>query len=71
MRVGEVIGLRKGHALMSQVPEQLKADLLRLPTADRAELAYFLIRSLDQADEGVIQADWEAELERRWQDMEI
>jgi len=55
---------------MTQIPEQLKADLLRLPTEDRAELAYFLIRSLDEADEGDVLADWEAELERRWQEME-
>ena len=43
--------------------------MLRLPTEDRAEIAYCLIRSLDE-DESNIQGAWEAELERRWQEME-
>ena len=37
---------------------------------DRAELAYCLIRSLDEGDDPGIQSAWEAELERRWQEME-
>ena len=54
---------------MTQTAERLKDEVLRLPTEDRAELAYCLIRSLDE-DNADIQASWEAELERRWQEME-
>ena len=54
---------------MTQTAERLKEEVLRLPTEDRAELAYCLIRSLDE-DESDLLAAWEAELERRWQEME-
>ncbi|MGA2069445.1 MAG: addiction module protein [Thermoguttaceae bacterium] len=56
---------------MSQAAEKLKTVVLGLPTEDRAELAYCLLRSLDEEDAGGIQSPWEAELERRWQEMEI
>jgi putative addiction module component (TIGR02574 family) len=55
---------------MTGIAERLRTELLRLPTEDRAELAYCLIRSLDEKDEQGTQAAWEAELERRWQEME-
>ncbi len=55
---------------MTEIAEKLKAELSRLAAEDRAELAYCLIRSLDDADEGDVQSAWEAELEQRWQDME-
>jgi len=55
---------------MSAIAERLRAELLRLPTEDRAELAYCLIRSLDEGEDGDVQSAWEAELERRWQEME-
>jgi len=59
----------EGDTLMTQTAEKLKEEVLRLPTEDRAELAYCLIRSLDE-DDAELQAAWEAELERRWRDME-
>jgi len=52
---------------MTQAAEKLKNEALQLPTEDRAELAYCLISSLDDAD---IQAAWAAELEQRWNEME-
>ncbi len=55
---------------MTESAEKLKQEVLRLPTHDRAELAYCLIRSLDDADAEDVQAAWEVELERRWQEME-
>jgi putative addiction module component (TIGR02574 family) len=55
---------------MTQIAEKLRDELLRLPTEDRAELAYCLIRSLDDDDDVTIQAAWETELECRWQKME-
>ena len=55
---------------MTDIAEKLKGTLSQLAAEDRAELAYYLIRSLDDADEGDVQSAWEAELEQRWQDME-
>jgi putative addiction module component (TIGR02574 family) len=55
---------------MTEIAEKLRDELLRLPTEDRAELTYCLIRSLDDKDDAEIQAAWEVELERRWQEME-
>lgn len=54
---------------MTNVAEKLRAELLRLPTEDRAELAYCLIQSLD-VDDAKKPMPWEIELERRWQEME-
>ena len=54
---------------MTDIAEKLKNEVLRLPTEDRAELAYCLIRSLDEDDRD-IQAAWELELEKRWREME-
>lgn len=45
---------------MTAKAEQLKIELAGLPEQDRAELAHFLIRSLDDAE---TDADWEAALE--------
>ena len=55
---------------MTKIAEKLREELLQLPSQDRAELAYCLIRSLDDKDDAATQAAWEAELERRWQEME-
>jgi putative addiction module component (TIGR02574 family) len=55
---------------MSEIAEKLKAELLGLSSEDRAELAYCLIRSLDKEGDPDVQSAWEAELERRWQEME-
>ena len=55
---------------MTEITEKLREELLQLPSQDRAELAYCLIRSLDDKDAPGIQAAWETELERRWQEME-
>lgn len=59
----------EGNAVTG-IAEKLKVELLQLPTEDRAQLAYCLIRSLDESeDETDTQAVWEAELERRHQEM--
>ena len=55
---------------MTEIAERLKAELLNLSTEDRAELAYTLIRSLDEDDDADAEAAWQAELERRWEQME-
>jgi putative addiction module component (TIGR02574 family) len=55
---------------MTEIAERLKTELSQLAAGDRAELAYYLIRSLDEGDDGDVQSAWETELERRWQEME-
>jgi putative addiction module component (TIGR02574 family) len=49
---------------MSQSLEQLKATLSSLPATERAELAHYLLRSLDPEEEGV-KAEWLALAEQR------
>ena len=48
--------------------EQLKIDLSGLPVAERADLAFYLLQSLEADDEGVQEA-WRAELSRRITDI--
>jgi len=55
---------------MTETAEKLKSQLLELGSEDRAELAYLLLRSLDEEPETGVQVPWEAQLERRWQEME-
>jgi putative addiction module component (TIGR02574 family) len=55
---------------MTEIAEKLKSDVLGLPVDDRAELAYLLLRSLDEGRDANAEADPEEELMRRWQDME-
>jgi len=55
---------------MTDGAEKLKGTLLQLPTEDRAELAYCLLRSLDEGDDDDVRSAWEIELKRRWQEME-
>jgi putative addiction module component (TIGR02574 family) len=49
---------------LSKTAEKLKAELSRLSPKDRAELAHFLLHSLDETDPQA-QADWDAELADR------
>jgi putative addiction module component (TIGR02574 family) len=54
---------------MTNVVEQLKAQAGALSPPERADLAYFLIQSLDgPAEEGVEEA-WRAEIARRVADI--
>jgi putative addiction module component (TIGR02574 family) len=56
---------------MSEIAEKIKEQASRLPVEDRADIAYFLLHSLDcDEDEAGIHAAWEAELERRWAEVE-
>jgi putative addiction module component (TIGR02574 family) len=59
---------------MSVETEALKTQLEKLPDRDRAELAVFLIRSLDEEVDAGTDAGWDAawdeELARRWQEIE-
>jgi putative addiction module component (TIGR02574 family) len=55
---------------MTETMEQLKGQLERLPSQARAELAYFLLCSLEQEAEADVDAAWEAELARRVADIQ-
>jgi putative addiction module component (TIGR02574 family) len=49
--------------------EQLKDAVADLPKPDRAELAQFLVRSLDDAEAAQVRAEWFALAERRMADV--
>jgi putative addiction module component (TIGR02574 family) len=50
---------------MIQSVEKLKTELARLTPKERAEIASFLIRSLDDDVDPDAEAAWDAELARR------
>lgn len=50
---------------MTENAERVKQEVLQLPEADRAELARFLIESLDVSEDPDAEAAWDAELRRR------
>lgn len=50
--------------------EQLKSQAAALSPPERADLAHFLIHSLDQAEDDDVQTAWDAELARRLADIE-
>ena len=56
---------------MTDTTEALKAELSRLPPASRADLARYLIDSLDVGFDPAVQAAWEAELNRRWEQIRM
>jgi putative addiction module component (TIGR02574 family) len=53
---------------MSAAAEKLKSQLAELPTGDRAELARFLLLSLQESDPDAEQL-WDTELKRREQEI--
>ncbi len=54
---------------MSSVIEDWKARLVTLAQGERAELAHFLLSSLEPEDEGV-EAAWDLEASRRVQEIQ-
>lgn len=55
--------------MITDAAARIKVELARLSSEDRAELARFLIQSLDEGvDEGV-EAAWDAELARRFDEI--
>lgn len=50
---------------MSLTAEKMRAELATLTEAERADLARFLIQSLDPGSDKDAEAAWEAELKRR------
>ena len=54
---------------MTETAEKLKIELSQLSIAERAELAYFLIHSLDEEIDYDIESAWDIELTRRIQEI--
>ena len=50
---------------MTETAEKLKVQLSQLSTQERAELAHFLIHSLDDGEDADAEAAWDTELARR------
>lgn len=50
---------------MRTAPDSLEAELLRLPTRERARLAELLLASLDEGAEPGVDEAWAEEAERR------
>jgi putative addiction module component (TIGR02574 family) len=57
---------------MTEIAERLKIELSQLSAEDRAELAYFLIHSLDEEIDIDYDAEraWKIELTRRMQEID-
>jgi putative addiction module component (TIGR02574 family) len=54
---------------MSEAGEKLKTELARLSIEDRAQLAHFLLHSLDGEPDDQAEAAWDAELARRFDEI--
>ena len=54
---------------MTETAEKLKIELSQLSMQERAELAYFLIHSLDEDVDDNVESAWDAELTRRMQEI--
>src|SRR4051812_42552394 len=57
-----------GH--MAEVIERLKVEVGQLPTAQRAELAHFLLLTLEDGEDEGAEAAWDVELQRRLADIQ-
>ncbi|BAY98436.1 hypothetical protein NIES37_23860 [Tolypothrix tenuis PCC 7101] len=54
---------------MSETAEKLKLELSQLSAKERAEIAYFLIHSLDEEIDDNLEIAWDTELNQRLQDI--
>jgi putative addiction module component (TIGR02574 family) len=63
------LGKLLGGAEITETAERLKLELSQLSVKDRAELAYFLIHSLDEEVDYDVENAWDVELTRRIQEI--
>ncbi|MGB5961209.1 MAG: addiction module protein [Coleofasciculaceae cyanobacterium] len=54
---------------MSETAQKLKLELSQLSAKERAEIAYFLIHSLDEGIDDNLEAAWDMELSQRLEDI--
>lgn len=55
---------------MTEVTEELKSRLSQLSARERAELAHFLLLSLEEGTDAGSESAWDAELARRMAEIE-
>jgi putative addiction module component (TIGR02574 family) len=55
---------------MTEVTDELKTRLSQLSARERAELAHFLLRSLEEGADAGTESAWDAELARRMDEIE-
>lgn len=55
---------------MTDTLNELEQRAARLPPEERAQLALFLIRSLEPSDEGDIEEAWRIEAEAHWAEIQ-
>jgi putative addiction module component (TIGR02574 family) len=55
---------------MTDALNELEQRAAQLPPEERAQLALFLIRSLEPSDEGNIEEAWRIEAEARWAEIQ-
>lgn len=55
---------------MTETAQRLRTELAVLDSEDRADLAYFLLQSLDAEVDPNVEVAWDAELDRRIADIE-
>jgi putative addiction module component (TIGR02574 family) len=55
---------------MSEIAEKLKLELSQLSIQERAELAHFLIHSLDEGIDNNVETAWDVELSQRLEDIQ-
>jgi putative addiction module component (TIGR02574 family) len=58
-----------GDTEMTETAEKLKIELSRLSIQERADVAYFLIHSLDEDIDYNVESAWDVELTRRLQEI--
>jgi putative addiction module component (TIGR02574 family) len=55
---------------MSKIAEKFKLELSQLSVKERAELAHFLIHSLDEGIDDDVETAWDTELNQRLEDIQ-
>lgn len=55
---------------MSKIAEKLKLELSKLSVQERAELAHFLIHSLNEGIDDDVETAWDIELVQRLEDIQ-
>ena len=56
--------------VMSEAVSRLKAELGTLTSEERADIAHYLLHSLEEEEDGDVEAAWDAELARRATEIE-
>ncbi len=59
-----------GVRIMTEIAQRLRTELAVLDSVDRADLAYFLLESLDENVDSFAEVASDAELDRRIADIE-